>query len=74
MSGAMSQVWGMINGMQIFVNLPLFGVEFPPMSLSILNALIAIATFDVLPSDDVFAAAFTLPDEPDDDCEELECA
>ena len=33
LSGAMSQIWGMINGMQLLVNLPLFQVEFPEMSL-----------------------------------------
>lgn len=29
MSGAMSQIWSMINGLQIIVNLPLFMAQFP---------------------------------------------
>ena len=48
--------------------MPLFDVVFPDISLSMLQALITIATFDVLPTDDLFAIAFDdLPDECDDD-------
>ena len=56
MSGAMSQVWGMINGLQIIINLPLFNVKFPELSQSMVENMISIATFDVLPSDEVFDA------------------
>ena len=54
LSGAMSQVWGMINGMQLMVNLPLFDIQFPPISQAMVEDLITIATFDVLPTDPVF--------------------
>ena len=68
LSGAMSQVWGMINGMQLFVNLPLFNVNFPSLSHLIVEDLITIATFDVLPTDEIFE--FTLhPDELDQENE-----
>ena len=30
MSGALSQVWGMINGLQLFVHIPLFRLTLPP--------------------------------------------
>ena len=63
LSGSMSQVWGMINGMQLFVNLPLFDIVFPAYSQGATKAMITIATFDVMPTDDVFAAV----DAPEED-------
>ena len=53
LSGAMSQVWGMINGLQILVYLPLFAMEFPPLSNMMVGDLITIATFDVMPASDI---------------------
>ena len=58
LSGAMSQVWGMINGLQLFINLPLFDITFPSLSIKSLQGLIEIANFDILPSNDIFS--FTL--------------
>ena len=55
LSGAMSQVWGMINGLQLFTNLPLFDITFPSLALNSLNGLIEIANFDILPSPDIFS-------------------
>ena len=46
----------MINGLQIIINLPLFNVRFPELSQSMVENMISIATFDVLPSDEVFDA------------------
>lgn len=63
LSGAMSQVWGMINGMQLMVHLPLFDVSFPPLSQSMVENLITIATFDVMPSDDVLGATLDPPEQ-----------
>ena len=54
----MSQVWGMINGLQLFINLPLFDITFPSLSTKSLSGLIEIANFDILPSNDIFS--FTL--------------
>jgi len=63
LSGAMAQVWGMINGMQIFINLPLFQVEFPELSFSMIDSIINIATFDVFPwTEDIFALFLTPPE------------
>jgi len=45
----MSQVWGMINGLQILVYLPLLNMEeFPSNSNKVVEGLITIATFDVI--------------------------
>lgn len=48
-SGAMAQVWGMINGMQIYSNLPMFKVLFPKYSLAAMNEVLEIAEFEVIP-------------------------
>ena len=63
MSGAMSQVWGMINGLQIITQLPLFDAKFPDLSESMITSLIDIATFDVMPSDEVFEFMLSPPDD-----------
>ena len=63
----MSQVWGMINGLQIIINLPLFNVAFPELSQSMVENMIAIATFDVMPSDEVFLATLDAPESEQED-------
>ena len=55
LSGAMAQVWGMINGMQLIVNLPLFDMVFPSFSQEAVTSLITITTFEVMPTDEIFA-------------------
>ena len=63
LSGAMSQVWGMINGMQLMVNLPLFDITFPSLSKMMVEDLITIATFDVMPTDQIFEATLHPPEK-----------
>ena len=49
MNASMSQVWGMINGLQIVVYLPLYGlINFPPNANSFNSEIIKIATFDLV--------------------------
>ena len=66
LSGAMSQVWGMINGMQLYVNLPLFDMVFPSFSQEAVSSLNTITTFDVMPTDEIFAL-IEAPDEEQED-------
>ena len=47
MKGALSQVWGLINGMQMIVHVPLFNVRFSQTATSITSVLIDVATFDI---------------------------
>ena len=47
MSGAMSQVWGMINGAQIFIHFPIFNIEFPSISQVFVDNMVTVATFDI---------------------------
>jgi len=46
MSGALAQVWGMINGMQIMVHLPALAVKFPANAFMVVEQILQIATFD----------------------------
>ena len=57
----------MINGMQLLVNLPLFDVHFPSLSKTMVDNLISIATFDVLPTDDIFDATLAAPSSEEQD-------
>ena len=73
MTGAMAQVWSLLNGMQIFVHFPLFMIVFPPYSLLVLQSLIEIAgvnitetvTFGLVSEDKVFSTVFAAPEEDD---------
>jgi len=47
MNGALSQVWGMINGLQLFTHMPLFRVTIPPLAMKLVTTIINIATFDI---------------------------
>ena len=55
----------MINALQIFVFLPLFMITFPDISITMINHLITIATFDVLPSDDILVETIDAPIDED---------
>ena len=61
----------MINGLQIFVHLPMLGVEFPGHAQDVVSYLIDIATLDLVPTDEIFEAVFVdFPEEDEDDMPE----
>ena len=47
MAGTLAQVWGMINGLQLIVHLPLVNVNFPQNAFIIVEKILSVATFDV---------------------------
>jgi hypothetical protein len=47
MNGALSQIWGLINGLQLLVHMPLFHVYIPKVAMELVEKLIDIATFDI---------------------------
>ena len=50
MSGSLSKVWGMINGLQVVVHMPLFKIKSPG-NVNAFNEFFAeLATFDVIDS------------------------
>lgn len=61
----------MINGLQIFVHLPMLGVKFPGAAQDVVEYMIDIATLDLIPTDDIIEATFEeLPDEDEEDLPE----
>jgi len=54
LTGALSQLWGLINGLSLFVHLPLVGILIPDHTLAVLNQLIEIAQFDFFENEDVY--------------------
>jgi len=67
MNGALSQVWGMINGLQLPVHFPALDVEFPKTTEKVVNALLGIATFDIpyVNLDDTLGSWIGLPEDHD---------
>jgi hypothetical protein len=47
---------GTIGFLQLVVFMPLIGIMFPANAKILTDALTAIATFDMLPTDDIFPA------------------
>lgn len=46
-SGALNQVWALINGLQIMVHMPIFKVTIPDSTMVLVKFVIGIATFDL---------------------------
>ena len=47
MSGALAQIWGMINGMQFILHLPAINVNFPSNAFVVIEKILVVATFDI---------------------------
>ena len=62
-TGALSQLWGMINGLQIFVHIPLLKTIFPSNTELVIKELSEFATFDILPTSTYLGWALEFPDE-----------
>ena len=70
--GSISQLWGLINGLSLFVHLPLTGVEIPDKTLAVLGELIKVAQFDMVDNVDAYGAAIPFMEEDDDQLEEID--
>ena len=66
-SGAMSQIWGMINSMQVFSHLPVLKVDLPNYSGSTIDSILEISSFEVIPISWVLDEFLTAPDGDGDD-------
>ena len=51
LAGSLAQLWGLINGLQIIVHLPLIHVDFPKNAGILVSKIIGIATFDIPDAD-----------------------
>ena len=63
MTGALTQLWGMINGLQIFVHLPLFDINMPASAQIMIEKLLHIAHFDIVESEQAFGWLMDFPEE-----------
>ena len=70
--GSISQLWGLINGLSLFVHLPLTGVEIPEQTLAVLGELIKVAQFDLLENEEAYGPMIPFMEEDDDLLAELE--
>ena len=64
--GSISQLWGLINGLSLFVHLPMTGVKIPDETLTVLNELIKVAQFDMVDNADAYGFMVEFPEEDDD--------
>ena len=64
LAGSLSQVWGMVNNLQLLLHSPLINVQFPANAFMVFNVMVSVATFEILPTDDIFPIFF--PELPDD--------
>ena len=58
LAGSLSQVWGMINNLQMIIYAPLINVQFPGNAFLVYDVMIIIGTFDFLPTDDIYPLIF----------------
>ena len=63
LSASLNQLWSMMNGLQIFVHMPLMNVKFPANAGTFIVFLVKIANFDIIPTDLAFEHIFDFPDD-----------
>ena len=63
LSASLNQLWSMLNGLQIFVHMPLMDVRFPANANTFIVFLVNIANFDIIPTDYLFGKIFNFPDD-----------
>jgi len=49
LTGALNQLWSLINGLQVITHLPVFHCQFPANANSLLRYLVEIANFELIP-------------------------
>ena len=59
---SVNQLWGAVNNLQILVYMPLFWVKFPANASQFNGFLIEVATFEVVPSEEINEELYVLPD------------
>ena len=48
----------MINNLQMIIHAPLINIQFPGNAFMLYEVMIPVATFDILPTDDIFPEMF----------------
>lgn len=60
--GSLNNVFGMITGMQLIVHSPLINVQFPANAFILFEELITVATYEILPTQEIFPLFMDMPD------------
>ena len=58
LNGILGAVYTMVNSLQMIIAYSLLIVEMPANVILVMNQINAIASFDILPSDKIFAYCF----------------
>jgi len=61
LQASISQLWQMLNGLQLTVHMPLFHLSFPANTNFFISFILTVANFEIIPSD-VVMMAFDFPD------------
>ena len=61
MVAALQHLWSMLNGLQISTHMQLFNLKFPANAGFLLNFLVNVATFDIMPIEGIWFF-FDLPE------------
>ena len=64
-NGSLSQVWGMINGVQLAVYLPLSNVPISQNAIEVCSAIAEVVTFDIpgIDMESVFGSIVECPEQ-----------
>ena len=62
----------MINNLQIIIHAPLINIQFPGNAFMLYEVMITVATFDILPTDDIFPVFFPELDQEEPFSEKFE--
>jgi len=49
LSGSLSLLWGMVNTLQIIIQMPLVNLSMPPNAMLLSKSLVSMASFDFIP-------------------------
>lgn len=59
---SLSQLWTLLNGLQIIAHFPMHNVKYPGNTLALLIPMVQVANFDIFPHDLIFPYIFDFPD------------
>ena len=62
LSASLQSLWQLMNGLQMIVHLPLFQIVFPANVIMLIQPLVNVANFDIIPVDLFYPYIFTFGD------------
>lgn len=62
LSASLQSLWQLMNGLQMIVHLPLFQIVFPANVIMLIQPLVNVANFDIIPVDLFYPYIFNFGD------------